>query len=118
MAASNVRMPDLVIASGQTKSNIMNSPLAFDDAEAITLYAPGTVDAGTYTIEVNADPKATSASSGWDTLQIGDPAGDAAPPGINKARTYYELACVGSYRLSGPSAAADRVFQQTKSIYL
>jgi hypothetical protein len=118
MAASYVAMQDAIIPNGATKSNVFNSPLSFDDAESILLVAPAALDAGTYTIEVNANPKALTTDAGWGTLQIGDPAADAAPPAITKARVYYELACVGSWRLAGPAAAADRTFKVGKSIYL
>jgi hypothetical protein len=119
MASSYVQLPDLIMPNGAAVSNILNSPFSLDDAEAVALYAFGTIEAGTYTIEVSPDPKATAANTDWVTLQIGDPAGDAAPPATGKARVYYENAVVGALRIrKSVNATQINTWKAGKAIYL
>lgn len=115
---STVSLPSLTIPNGAAVSNILNANKSYADAESIDLYAPAALDALTFTIEVNANPDAVAASTGWVTLQIGDPAADAAPPAAGKGRTYYELATAFAFRLkSSGNVAADRTFLVSKSCY-
>lgn len=86
MARSIIPLSDLVIAVGQTISNVIDSRREYDDAVAILLVHNGsTLDANTYTIEVTAeDPQ--SATSKWGTLQ--EAGTDVNPPGLGKARAF------------------------------
>lgn len=116
---TNVQLPDLTIPNGAAVSNIFNSPENQDDAECVTVYSPAALDALTFSFEVNANAQAVAASPGWVTLQVGDPAADAVPPPAGKARTYYELASAMAYRMKASgNVAADRIFKQSKSVFL
>lgn len=86
MSRSIIPLSDLVIAVGQTVSNVLDSRREFDDAVAITLVHDGnTLNANTYTIEVTAqDPQ--DAASKWGTLQ--EAGTDVNAPGLGKARSF------------------------------
>lgn len=116
MSASNIVLPDLVIPAAGTVSNILNGPGCYDDALAVVLYGPATLEAHTYTIEVSANPLAV-AGSVWTTLQVGETPADLAPPAAGKARVYYELASAMSFRIKSNGALTDPMtFKATKSI--
>lgn len=116
---TNIQMVDVTLPNGAAVSNIVNSPENHDDAEAIELYAPAVLEAGAYTLEVNALANAVAASPGWVTLQIGDPAADAVPPPAGKSRVYYELASAMSWRIKcAANQIADRTFKVSKSVFL
>lgn len=115
---NNFQIPDAVIPNGAAVSNVFNSAKHHMTAEAIMIIAPAALDAATFTFEVNPDQNAVAASPGWATLQIGDPASDAAPPGIGKARLYYELPAAPSWRIrSSINQTADRIFKVSGSGY-
>lgn len=116
MSASNIVLPDLVIPAGAAVSNILNGPGSYDDALAIVLYGPASLEAHTYTIQVSPLPKAVAGST-WTTHQIGETPADVAPPASAKSRTYYELASAMSFRIkSDANVTADVTFKATKSI--
>lgn len=115
---NNFQIPDCVILTGQSVSTVFNSAKHHMTAEALMIMAPAALDAGTYTLEVNPDQLATNASTGWTTLQIGDPAADAASPAAGKARLYYELPAAPSWRIKcSVVAVADRTFKVSASGY-
>jgi len=104
--------PVLTIASGQSASNALPSS-AIEDLVAALLYAPATLDALTFTLEVNANPNATTSDSGWITLC--DATGTAiAPPAASKAQLYSELPHAGAIRIKASgNVAADRMWKLT-----
>jgi hypothetical protein len=119
MSLWNDRIPDVVIPNGANVSQVVSS-LAFNDADGIMLYGLLTTDGViTYTLEVNPDAKATNASAGWATLQIGDPAGDAVPPLQGKARFYSELAAPMAFRIkASANVTADRTWNASKNAFI
>ena len=90
----------LVIPASGTASNSLN----VKGVRAITIMSPGTLDAGTYTLQCSMD------DSTFYTLQsnLASPA-DLPVPAVNKAITY-DLISYRFIRIAGPSAAAARTF--------
>lgn len=100
------RLHDVVISSGQTTTRSISGIYEYSDATAIIIQSPGTLDAGTYTIEVTND------DSTWATLE--DAGGNLGVPAAGKARQYTEILGSRAFRIKGPSAAADRTFLVSK----
>jgi hypothetical protein len=101
-------LPSLVILSGATVSNILNAKEHYGDAVGITIQSPGTLDAGTYSIQVSSDGVT------FATWQEGATLADVAVPAVNKATMYETLVGFMYIRLAGPTAAADRTFKVSK----
>ena len=97
---------NVVILSGATTSRSIGAVDSYSDATAICIQSPSTLDAGTYIIQVSRD------GSTWATLE--DAGGDITVPAANKARQYTEIHGFKWFRLSGPTAAADRTFLVSK----
>lgn len=118
MSLWNDRIPNVVIPNGAAVSNIVKC-IGFNDADGIMLYGLLTTDGAlTYTIEVSPEAEATAASA-WMTLQIGDPAGDAAPPLQGKARFYSEIAAAMSFRIKASgNVTADRTWNASKNAFI
>ena len=115
ISAGGISLTPATIAAGATVSRWVDCMLEYGDADVINIHAPSALDAGTYTIEVTPDdPRGTVTTV--NTLQIGDPVNDAAPPAASKSRSYFELPAYRAFRIKGPSAAADRVFKLDKQI--
>lgn len=106
-------LPDVTIASGQTDSNAIGG---MDDAEALTIYAPGTLT-GTITIQVAPDRQVSeggSAVTTWYTKQSGG-ADITIPAG--KSVTLTDIG-FRQLRLHSTSAeGANRTFKLTKQVY-
>lgn len=97
-----MRLPDAVIASGQTESNEVDISAG---GEGVMIIAPAGAEATT--IQVAPKKGGTYAA-----LQLGDTPADAAGPAAGKARVYYELAFAGSFKLvAGGAVGATRTFK-------
>lgn len=115
MSLSNVKCVDVTIPNGAANSNVVKAREQYDDAAVLTLYAPAVLDAFTFTLEVTEAPD--DAAPVFRTLQVGDPAADAVPPPVGKARAYFELSAAMGFRIhSSSNVAADRTWKLTKQI--
>ena len=103
-------IPALVIPNGASVSNVLDRTV-FGDATAFSLFAPGTLDATTFVIEISPDG---TNWFGWE-----DSSGTAiACPGASKARVY-SSAIFKSMRIkAGANVAADRSFSVVKEFLL
>lgn len=102
----------LEILSGAAVSNAIPSS-CIEDMVAALVYGPATLDALTFTFQVNPDPRATNATAGWIPLcdSTGTPIG---PPAAAKAQLYSELPHAGAIRISASgNVAANRLWQIT-----
>lgn len=97
---------ELVVSSGSTVSNSLSANYDYSDATQICIQSPGTMDAGTWIIQVSYN------GSTWATLNDGS--ADIGPPAAGKARPYTEMLGFAYFRISGPTAAADRTFRVSK----
>lgn len=97
---------DLVIDAAGTTTRWVDSTLETADAVRIGITAPGTLDAGTYTIQVSFDGT-TSAGT------INDGTNDVSVPAAGK-HCQYDPFVAPYWRISGPAAAEERVFKLTK----
>ena len=102
----DARINNVVISSGQTTTRTISGIYEYSDATAIIIQSPATLDAGTYTIEVSND--------GTTYATLTDASGDVGVPAAGKARQYIEMLGSHSFRIKGPSAAADRTFFVSK----
>ena len=98
----DARLWDVVVLSGQTTTRAINGNYEYSDATAINIQSPATLDAGTYVIQVRND--------GVNWANLNDGTNDIAPPAAGKSRQYIEMLGAKEWRISGPSAAADRTF--------
>lgn len=117
-ALSIVKLTDLTIPNGTAVSRWVLAERECGDAELITIYAPGTLDALTYTIEVSYDQDngANTTYSPTNVTTLNDGAGDVAPPAATKACSYPGFA-VKAWRIKASgNVTADRVFGLTKSV--
>ena len=91
---------DVTIAIGNTVSRVVSGALETADAVQITLQAPSSLEAGTYTFEVsnvyNADP-ANYADADFVTLNDGS--ADIGPPAAGKGRSYTEMVGFHAWRI-------------------
>lgn len=116
MSIAHGRLPNLVIPNTGTDSNVI-VVADVEDAVALVITAPGTLDAFTFTIEVRRWAGATFA-----TMQEGDigaALADLGPPAAGKSLTYdmkrIGLSAVHSFRIHVSAAvAAERTFEVTK----
>lgn len=99
------RAPALVIAAGQQNSNVLPANV-LEDLVAVMLYGPATLDALTFALQVNPDPLATNASSGW--VALCDSAGNGlTAPAALKAQLYNEIPHAGALRVRASSATTN-----------
>lgn len=98
------------IPSGTNVSNTIDANM-FHDAASIGILSPATLDALTFTIEVN---EKDDGSGTWRTLV--DAAGtNIGPPAAGKARQYLELISFASWRIKASGNVSDnRVFDVVK----
>jgi len=116
MSISFGRLPDLVIPNTGTDSNVIANA-EVEDAVALIITAPDTLDAFTFTIEIRRWAAAT-----FVTMQEGDigaALADLKPPAAGKAVTFdmkrIGLSAVHSFRIHVSAAvAAERTFEVTK----
>lgn len=103
--------PSMTIANGATASNVLDYTV-LGDAESVLIEAPAVLDAGTYTLSVSQDGVT------YVTLQDST-ATDQKVPGAGKGIVYYlsDLGGAQYLKISGPQAAADRVFKVSKHLY-
>jgi hypothetical protein len=100
-------LADVTVASGGTTSRAVYADYEYSDARFLTIQAPATLDAATWTIEVSFD------GTTWATLNTG--AADIAPPAAGKARQYTEMLSSRYFRIKASSGtAADRTFKVSK----
>ena len=104
--AFDSRLWDVVIASGQTATRAIHGNYEYSDATAILIQSPATLDAGAYVIQTSND--------GTTFTTLSDAGGDIAAPAAGKSRQYIEMLGSRFFRISGPSAAADRTFLVSK----
>lgn len=106
MEVGNIRGPSITIANGQTLSNTIRCDQAFSWAKVFTLFAPATLDATTFKIEVTDDIDAQSVV--W--REWNDGTNDITAPGAGDARTY-EYPNFSAMRIkAGASVAAARTW--------
>lgn len=117
MISSWAGLPDLVIASGQSISNVYQGVYTIHDAIGLMVYSPADLPEGVY-FEVNPNQVATNASSGWQEYETFDVNGNSIQlfvPTEGKSQIYQEPIFGGSVRLhSDTPVAGDRVFKVTK----
>ncbi len=108
MSISFARLPDLAIPVNTKPSNALTA-LDLEDAVAILLIAPDSLDGNTYTIQVRRRAAAT-----WVTLQagaIGNALADVAPPAAGKSFCYdslvYGLPAFHSFRINSSVNVGD-----------
>lgn len=102
------KIPDIVIASGATLSNIVSADGIYEAAIGIMIYAPATLPETTVIEVTDAIPPV--AGSVWRVLQD-DTAVDIAGPLAGKARLYMKLVFANGFRLKANGAtAAARTF--------
>lgn len=100
-------LADITIETGQTSSRIVNAAYETADATAVTLMAPATLDAATFTLEGSQD--------GTTFYTLNDGSSDIGPPAVNKCRQYTELMGYQYWRIkSSGSAAAPRTWKASK----
>jgi hypothetical protein len=98
---------DITIANGAAVSRSVRSLYEYMDATAITLQAPSSLDALTFTIETSTD------DSTWTTLSDGT--ADIGPPAAGKSRQYTEMIGSAYFRIKASgNVAADRTFKAYK----
>jgi hypothetical protein len=98
---------DVTIASGTNASRAVFSAYEYSDAVAISIQAPGTLDALTFTLEGSQD------GTTWATLNDGT--ADLPVPAAGKIIQYTELLSVNYWRIKASgNTAADRTFKVTK----
>jgi hypothetical protein len=109
------QIPDVTIPIGASVSNIVRAS-TYDDAVAISLIGPASLDAHTFVIEVNNSTDAAAADTDWVVLQAGDTPADVGPPDALKARVYQELCFFGAFRIKDQTGnvAAERTWQAQK----
>ena len=114
MQSSYASLPDIVIAAGQTNSNVFNGVYVYHDATQLILYGTGAYGAETYKIQVNQDQEATNSSSGWVDLQIAG--ADVTPPAASKSKEFgVDLVSSGSFRIvASAGVAAERRWKANK----
>lgn len=110
-------LPDLVIPSGQTVSQVFNSVFVYSDAVAIMIESPEVLPESVY-IEVNPDQEATNSSTNWTPYETFDPTGASINlyvPSAGKSQVYQEPVFAGSFRLTstGP-VGSNRAFKCNK----
>jgi hypothetical protein len=103
--------PSLTIPNAGSVSNALTIDEVFSDAEAFTLFAPATLDAGTFTIEVNDRAGGTFVTLNSGTADVQAPAASKAC--IYPAPNFY------SFRIrSSGAVAADRTWRVVKTVTL
>ncbi len=117
MSISFARLPDLAIPINTKPSNALTAE-DLEDAVAILLVAPASLDGNTYIIQVRRRAAAT-----WVTLQagaIGTAIANVAPPAAGKAFCYdmmtYGLSAFHSFRIYSDTNVgdADHVWEAIK----
>ncbi len=102
----DARIHEVVILSGQTATRNIVGVYEYSDATAINIQSPATMDAGTYVIQTSFD------GTTWAALNDGS--NDIGPPAAGKSRQYVEMLSFPFWRISGPSAGANRTFLVSK----
>lgn len=106
MSFSHVtNLTDVTVAQSATVSRAV-SYNEYSDATAIHIQSPGTMDAGTWTLETSMN--------GTDWATLNDGSANIGPPGQGLSRQYTELVAVLYWRIKGPTTAADRIFKVSK----
>ena len=99
MAGQQERLPDAVILTGASVSNIFRAKETYEDGDIIIVEAPAAyADAHTFVFETSMDEKATAAST-WSRGQAGDPRVDMGLPPAGKTWFIYELAYALAFRV-------------------
>lgn len=117
MSLSTVQCPDIIIANGQTISNVLWAAQVYDDAVSLLLAALSTGDAAkTYKIQVtNSGP--ADASPSWFDLTDGTNLISAPVPNATPVATNYPLTGWRGFRIVASGAvAADTTWKVTKQI--
>lgn len=104
----------LTIPNSGTDSNVISAKEVYGDAARVLLKANGTLASGTYTVEVTADPDASSVD--WSTL-TDDSDTNIAPPAQDKSKAINDVLGAAGFRIhasSGVSGAKvwDIMFQR------
>jgi len=102
-----IRGPAITIASAGTASNVIRMDECYFAADAITLVAPATLDATTFTIQVTQDPDASPVV--WTNLNDG--VADVSAPLASKTSVYPGPSYPAFRILAGSAVAADRTWQ-------
>ncbi len=110
------RAPSLAFTAGQDASNIITNT-HLQDFISVMIFSPANIDGKTYYFEGNADPLATSGSSGWATIKGTDGASLALPI-INACQRYDELPLVGALRMRATVAPTIAVVFQVSGVQM
>ena len=104
--------PDIKIPNGAADSNIVRSTQVYDDSFAITLFAPAALDAGTYTIQVAADPDNPV------FVTLNDGTADINAPAAGKAQVYVSPVWRCFKIHSSVNVTADRIFKMNAEEFI
>ncbi len=118
MPSFQANCASLVIPIGTAVSNIFRADEVYEDAVALILYAPTTLDgADVYVIETTDNIDAV-AGSVWTVHRIGDQGSltDLLAPAAGKSRTYLEIIGCAALRINDQTdnVAAERIWRVTK----
>ena len=110
MSGFVINLDDLVIANGQTASNVLIARLHYRDAFTLTFYSPATLPE-TVTLQAS---NTEDGSSGWFNVSR---AGADFLMTIGKALTLEEPNYTALRLLAGGAVAAQRTFKVTKEVW-
>ncbi len=117
-SAFDAALEPITIAAAASASRVVVALHEYADAASIALQAVGTLEAGTYTIEVSTTHRknATDYVNG-DFATLNDGTADIGPPGTGKARSYTEMIPFHAFRIakSGAVASAPIIFNASKN---
>ena len=103
----DARIHNVTIPAAGTATRAIQGIYEYSDATAIFIQAPAALDVGTYVIQISPNGVDT-----WTNLSDG--ANDIAAPAAGKSRQYIEMIAAPWWRISGPTAAAERTFIVSK----
>jgi|SRR6185312_519937 len=115
-----VECPDVKIPSGTAVSNVIESEKIYDDAVAITLQAPGTLDAHTFVLEVDIQSDtAFAANPLWTPVFDFSKAANITLPAAGLAQVYQNPSWK-RFRIHDTTGnvAADRIWKMCKEIFI
>lgn len=118
MSAGNyAAIEDVTIPNGSNKSNVVRGNVSYADAAAISLQAPATLEANTYTIEVTNIIRAmTDPYVDADFCTLSDGTSPINAPSQGYGRSYTEIIPWSAFRVkSSGNVGANRTFKAAKN---
>lgn len=109
-----IKCPDITIPLGSTDSNVILGDEVYNDAYAICIYGPSTLDPYAFTIYVSPNPKDTVPT--WVILN--DNVSDINAPPANRAIVYESFSAKAFKIVSAHAVSADMTWNMTKRVLL